>query len=222
MRRYTLLLFFATVAWSQQTSRPEAQPIVVQVQMPLANPWTHMLELVVPGVIGAALALLGVWLTNRTNERTNAENRLHQLEVEREKAKIAAEGTSRDRRWEFRKDVYTNLIRTISGLIEWEVQDSQYKNRSRPTGFNERFTTLLSDLSTYANLAPLGESNEVLVEVQTALARATDNRHGSLMLTPILHKLRETLQRHARRDLWGSLEASTATTAQESSQSAGA
>jgi hypothetical protein len=63
----TILTVLSIAAWSQP-AQPQAQPLIVmQVQMPPTNPWLHLLELVVPGIIGAGLALFGVWLTNKNN-----------------------------------------------------------------------------------------------------------------------------------------------------------
>lgn len=112
MRQSFLILAILSIsAWSQPAQQHAQTPIVVQVQMPPTNPWMHLLELVVPGIIGAGLALFGVWLTNKHNDATNEANRQHQLDVESIKDEVAAQAKSRDNRWEFRKEVYTNLIR---------------------------------------------------------------------------------------------------------------
>ena len=50
-------------------------PVVVTVQTPPTSPWMHLVELVVPGIIGAGLALFGVWLTNKHNAAENRANR---------------------------------------------------------------------------------------------------------------------------------------------------
>src|ERR1039458_6161378 len=117
MRRVLLTLFLISVSgWSQAAQQPAQPPIVVQVQMPPANPWMRLVELIVPGIIGAGLALFGVWLTNRNNARTNAANRQHQLDVEVAKAKIAAEYRSNDNRWEFRQAIYVGLVTSTSDV----------------------------------------------------------------------------------------------------------
>jgi hypothetical protein len=78
MRRSLLILAAISFsAWSQPAQQQAQPPIVVQVQMPPTNPWMHLVELVVPGIIGAGLALFGVWLTNKNNAATNAANRGH-------------------------------------------------------------------------------------------------------------------------------------------------
>src|ERR1035441_3602085 len=113
MRRVLLTLFLISVSgWSQAAQQPAQPPIVVQVQMPPANPWMHLVEIVVPGIIGAGLALFGVWLTNKNNAATNAANRKQQLDVERIKDEIAAVAKSRDNRWAFRKDIYSGTVKS--------------------------------------------------------------------------------------------------------------
>src|SRR2546427_8155916 len=106
MRRLLMLSVIAFSGWSQLAPQQSQQPIVVQVQMPPANPWVHFVELVVPGIIGAGLALFGVWFTNKNNVATNAANQRHQLDIERIKAEIAAKYKSQDNRWAFRKEIY--------------------------------------------------------------------------------------------------------------------
>jgi hypothetical protein len=118
MRRFLLTLTVLSVpGWSQPAQQSAQPPIVVKVEMPPTNPWVHLVEIVVPGIIGAGLALFGVWLTNKNNAATNAANRQHALDIEKIKDQIAAEAKSRDNRWEFRKDVYLNLITATSSLL---------------------------------------------------------------------------------------------------------
>jgi len=92
-------------------------PPIVHVEMPKSDPVTHLIEVFLPGLIGAAIALSGVWLTNRTSEKTNALARQHQLDLERIKDEIAAEGRSRDNRWEFRKQVYCDVVQVLSEML---------------------------------------------------------------------------------------------------------
>jgi hypothetical protein len=103
--------------WSQPAPSQVQPPLAVQVEMPPTNFWMRFSELVVPALIGAGVAFFGVWLTNRTNERTNARTREHQQEMERIKDQIAAEAKERDNRWAFRKDVYSGVVKTISSLL---------------------------------------------------------------------------------------------------------
>src|ERR1022692_1488795 len=119
MRRFLLIFTVLSVpGWSQLSAQQPAQPpIVVKVEMPRTNPWVHLVELVVPGIIGAGIAFLGVWLTTKSHAAENAANREHQLRLEVAKDKIAAEARSRDNRWEFRKNVYVNLVNVTSNLL---------------------------------------------------------------------------------------------------------
>ena len=134
MRRFFLTFTVISLAgWSQPAQQPAQPPIAVKVEMPPTNPWMRMMELVIPGIIGAGLALFGVWLTNKNNAATNAANRQHELDVERIKDEIAPQAKSRDNRWEFRKDVYVNLITATSGLIRaWSGCRYKYE-RGQPT-----------------------------------------------------------------------------------------
>jgi hypothetical protein len=120
-RSFLILTAFGISGLSQAAAPQQGQlPPTVKVEMPptnAPNPWIHFAELIVPGIIGAGLALLGVLLTTKHNDKTNAANRQHQLEVEVAKAKIVAEYRSRDNRWVFRKDVYVNLLNSITDCI---------------------------------------------------------------------------------------------------------
>jgi hypothetical protein len=118
MRRILVLFFALSVrGWSQLAQQPAQPPIVIRVEMPPTNPWTHLVELVVPGIIGAGLALLGGWLTNKNNAAANAANRQHASDVEKLKDDIAAEARSRDNRWAFRKEIYVNVITASTDLL---------------------------------------------------------------------------------------------------------
>jgi hypothetical protein len=89
--------------------------------MPPERVWTALLKVALPTILGAGLgagiALYGLRQTNKHNAAENAANRENQFRLEIAKDKIAAEAKSRDNRWEFRKDVYTQLIAATSGLI---------------------------------------------------------------------------------------------------------
>src|SRR5271157_449795 len=110
MRRFVLLTFaLAPLCLCQDLRGPRSEaspPITVKVEMPPQNSWMRLVEVVVPGLIGAGIAFLGVWWTNRRNASENAANRAQQLELEAIKDRIAAEAKSRDNRWAFRKEVY--------------------------------------------------------------------------------------------------------------------
>jgi len=115
MRRFLLALTVLSFsAWSQPAQQQAQLPIVVQVQMPPTNPsWMHLVELVVPGIIGAGLALFGVWLTNKHNAATNAANRKHELEK-----------LSLDHSFGLKRDVLLRvtqtLVQTLTALKEWD------------------------------------------------------------------------------------------------------
>jgi hypothetical protein len=102
MRRSFLILAALSIsAWSQQPAqqpqRPPQQsqqtapalaqlPPVIKVEMPptsAPNPWVHIADLLIPGIVGASLAFFGVSLTNRHNRKLNEKNR--SFEVERKK-----------------------------------------------------------------------------------------------------------------------------------------
>jgi hypothetical protein len=67
---------------------------------------------VVPGIIGAVLALFGVWLTNRNNAANNAINRQHDLEK-----------LNREHSFILRRDVLLritqSLVQTLATLKDW-------------------------------------------------------------------------------------------------------
>jgi hypothetical protein len=119
MRRLFLILtLFSVLCRSQQRAQqPTQPPIVVKVEMPPTNPWVHLVEIVLPGIIGAGIAFLGVWWTNKRNAAENGANREHQVLIEIAKAEIAAKYRSQDNRWSFRKDAYVNLLRSVTALL---------------------------------------------------------------------------------------------------------
>src|ERR1035438_5503634 len=123
MRRIVLLFFALSVLGRSQTVQQLAQPpIVVKVEMPSESAWTTLVKLVIPTILGAGLALYGVRQTNKHNTAENAANREHQLRLETAKAEIAVKYKSRDNRWEFRKDVYVNLIEATSDMIGRDLE----------------------------------------------------------------------------------------------------
>jgi hypothetical protein len=112
-RSFLMLTAISFSAWSQPAQQQAQSPIVVQVQMPPTNPWMHLVELVVPGIIGAGLALFGVWLTNKHNAATNAANRKHELEK-----------LNLDHSFGLKRDVLMRvtqtLVQTLTALKEWD------------------------------------------------------------------------------------------------------
>jgi len=79
MRRSFLILTALSIsAWSQPPAPQHQTPVVVKVEMPptnAPNAWRHFAELILPGIIGAGFAPLGIWLTTKHNDKTNAANR---------------------------------------------------------------------------------------------------------------------------------------------------
>ena len=187
MRRFLLpLTALSFSGWSQPAQQQAQPPIVVQVQMPPTNPWIHIVELIVPGIIGAGLALFGVWLTNKHNEMTNAANREHQLQVEVAKAEIAAKYKSQDNRWDFRKDVHVNLIKAATeaqraavamgrALMEYNRLADQMQT------FFDTLNESNSRIHIYSNLAPLAMADDVLPLVSVIQADVSSHE-GELKL----------------------------------------
>jgi len=230
MRRLLLTLTLLSVpGWSQLPAQQPAQPpIVVKVEMPPTNPWwIHLVELVVPGIIGAGLALLGVWLTNKRNVAENAANREHQLRLEIAKDKIAAEAKSRDNRWEFQKGVYTKLITVVLDLIRLRrellllldyrgrippddlagheaIYQKQAANRQEYTARYVRYITQM----TIANLAMANDAIFALrgsQPAQTSQDEDSDEKRIESDLGLLEDQLR-TLSNAGRKDLWGTPE----------------
>lgn len=223
MQRWLFIFTFSSLAgWSQPAQQQAQPPIAVQVQMPPTNPWMHIFELVVPGIIGAGLALIGVWLTNRNNAATNAANRQHALEVERSKDEIAAQAKSRDNRWEFRKDIYVKLINSVTDIVSIASKLQHLANsvpslNAPPT---PEFLSQLKDntvvlssaamqFARYAGLAPLAKADSISRVLQaqvgelTALLRQplTDpNRLQDFIST--FNALKADIQTAGRKELW--------------------
>jgi hypothetical protein len=124
MRRSLLVLTFISFAgWSQPAQQQAQPPIVVQVQMPPANPWIRLVELIIPGIIGAGLALLGVWFTNKNNAATNAANRLHDAATNAANRQHDLEKLNRAHSFALKRDVLIkftqSLVRTLAALRTW-------------------------------------------------------------------------------------------------------
>ena len=214
-RSFLILTAISFSVWSQPAQQATPPPIVVQVQMPPTNPWMHLVELVVPGIIGAGLALFGVWLTNKHNAATNAANRQHQVDVERVKDEIAAQAKSRDNRWEFRKTVYVNLVNSLTDLITCygvvylgAKGTKETPDISQET--NERLKRSLDQFLIHVNLAPLATAERVHHLIQTQLPRffemgetdsATIEHYENLV--SVLVEMRKDLCTEGCKDLWG-------------------
>jgi hypothetical protein len=229
MRRFWLIITVISFAgWSQPPQQQAQPPIVVKVQMPPTNPWMHLLELVVPGIIGAGLALFGVWLTNKHNDATNEANRQHQLDVESIKDEIAAQAKSRDNRWEFRKDVYTNLIRlaveflriyatllTYTPKLSSDNEASVNEAKEHISAASVDLITKATEFNYYANLAPIATAEEVIapiLEAQAIFHQVADESSPEYEKTmqdkmQRLQVLLTKLHAAGRKDLWGTPEA---------------
>jgi hypothetical protein len=236
MRRFLLTFtVFSISAWSQPAQQQPQLPPVVKVEMPPTNSWMHIVELVVPGIIGAGLALFGVWLTNKNHAAENAANRQLALDIERTKDEIAAEAKSRDNRWAFRKDVYINLITATSGLIRvasslgadmvtlQQLRESHTPNNDpRITAVNDRLASATrlyqihgETFGTNLHLAPLAFAEDVVplvVAVKDQIFKPDDYATPEAIIASskqravVLGELLRNLQTAGRKDLWGTSE----------------
>jgi hypothetical protein len=127
MRRCFLVLTVISFAGWSQPQQPQP-PIVVQIQTPPANPWMRLVELVIPGIIGAGLALLGVWYTNKNNAVTNAANRQHDLEK-----------LNREHTFGLKRDVLMRLtqlfVQERNAVAEWRFQMEVANATTMPNAF---------------------------------------------------------------------------------------
>jgi hypothetical protein len=114
MRQFLLVFTVITLAGWPQPAQPQAQaPIVVKVDMPQTNPWMHLVELVIPGIIVGSIAFFGVWLTNRNQAKTNEHNRTAELEK-----------LNREHSFALKRDVLIrltqSLVQTLAALRDWD------------------------------------------------------------------------------------------------------
>jgi hypothetical protein len=210
-------------------------------------------------VLLLALFVMGKWLVKRitaaldsyvsayAQQSASIDARIADLEklaeeqarltriVESIKDEIAAQAKSRDNQWAFRKDVYTNLITTISGMIRvfnglaadmallQQLAESHTPNTDpRRIGISDRLLSAANSyrlhcetFSNHVNLAPLA----VVEEVIPLVAAVSDQISSFDSSTPetiaasstsqvaALSKLLRTLQAAGRKDLWGTPEA---------------
>jgi hypothetical protein len=194
-------LFFAlsVPGWSQPAQQPAQPPLVVKVEMPPTNPWTHLAEPVVPGIIGFLSAIIAVWLTQRNQRR-----------LEFHKAELAAKYKSRDSRWTFRKDVYVNLINATTDLdLAFSTLlrlNAIYDNNA----YDREVMPPLKKFLRYAALAPIATADPVPALVSTAAIEIMRIDHRSQTesdqvrtVSGRLYTLRSSLQKAGRKDLWG-------------------
>jgi hypothetical protein len=241
MRRFFLTLTVISFAgWSQPPQQPAQPPIPVKIEMPSESIWTVLFKLAIPTILGAVLGsditLYGLRQTNKHNAAENKANREHQLQVEIAKAEIAAKYKSQDNMWEFRKDVYVNLIQALSMAGETmkqvglKLQESYQLRHTTPVDSNKldkantninlcldqlRATDRQIDL--YAPLAPLAMADDVLPLIsalELAIAKAdTINIEipenlpvWTNLWTKRYAELLQKLQAAGRKDLWGTSE----------------
>jgi hypothetical protein len=100
MRRIVVLVALSVPGRAQSAQALPPPPIVVKVEAPPTSPWMRVVELVIPGIIGAGAVLIGVWLTNKHSQAINEENHRY------EKAKW-----QKQEQVQLKKDFYFNLIR---------------------------------------------------------------------------------------------------------------
>jgi hypothetical protein len=187
----------------------------VHVQTPPPNSWMHVVELVLPGIIGFAGALIAVWFTQR-----------HQRQLELHKAERAAKYKSQDNRWEFRKDVYVNLLTSITDciLVLAQFHDLQMlfpaKSDNPDVAFRKRLTdqraifmSASARFIRYADQAPLADIAGSVFPIITALDRqlpaffaSEPERATSLQIIADFNTARSALQDAGRKDLWGTPE----------------
>lgn len=207
MRRFLLTLtLFSVPCWSLPAQQPAQPPMVVKVEMPPTNPLVHLVELVVPGIIGAGIAFLGVWWTNKRNAAENAANREHQFRLEFAKDKIAAEATSRDSRWAFRKDVYVNLITATTDMLAGS--SALLNSVDKHATFQQHVLPSLTTFLRQAGLAELATADPVPTLVSAAVNEimridsAITEFEQIRTLAAHLYSLRTSLQEAGRKDLW--------------------
>ena len=224
MRRFVVMLMVLNLAaFSQPAQQKAGLPPVVKLEMPPTNLWMHLAESLWPGIVGAGSALLGVWLTNKNNQKTNAANRQHASDIERTKDEIAAEAKIRDNRWAFRKDVYVNLVYSITDcilvlaqfhdlqlLVKFENPDADIQKRLED--HRARFMAASATFVRNANLAPLAIADSVLPVLMTldkqlpAFFASQPERATSLKIIANFNAALSALQLAGREDLWGTPE----------------
>ena len=242
MRRILLVFtFMSFAAWSQPAQQQAQPPIVINNVPPHEGFWTGLLKLAIPTIVAAALAsgitLYGVNRTHKHQAAENEANRTHLLQVEIAKAEIAAKHRSQDRRWEFRKDVYVNLIQSTSLYLEFFqtlgstiAEISRLKQQSpvdllqvitvtkEAQALLARITPINTQFDLYSYLAPLATADDVLPLIAEVKRTKPSYEIGDLAVpddfvkwthtnTEMVTELLKKLQETGRKDLWGTPEA---------------
>jgi hypothetical protein len=155
--------------------------------------------------------------------------------VESIKDEIAAKAKSRDNQWEFRKDVYVNLLTSITDVISAlaQLHDLQVQfpvKLANPDGdlqktLEDHRTTFRSASATfnrYAALAPLAIADSVLsvtmaLDKQLPAFFLSNPERATSLLNAIanFNTARYALQVAGRKDLWDTLETQTESAAAE-------
>ena len=185
------------------------------------------------------LALLGMgkWLLKKINatldsyvvayahQTANIDARIANLEklaqeqahltrtVERIKDEIAAQAKSRDNLWEFRKEVYVNLLTDLEEIValNFTALDCANKGQPIPAEYTQKLYAAVKQFSISANLAPLAASDDLLPLVKSVLTKLKDlfdpalpfSNESFKSINEIFLELRERVQAAGRKDLWG-------------------
>jgi hypothetical protein len=188
MRRTLLVLTFTTVAgWSQPASQ-QAPPTAQKAENQPPKPWIHLAELAVPGLVGIAGALIGVFLTNKCNAATFAANRKHELEK-----------LNREHSFTLKRDVLIrltqSLVQTLAALKDWDNSKDYLAHLEASTGVppSEMKRTVAetekawteywlrkNELEQATAAASLAISDELWKSAQTLAALIADARRQSL------------------------------------------
>jgi hypothetical protein len=199
--------------------------------------WLNLL-LHIGGVIGSvavALWITGQWLlkqitttltsylTAYAQETAKIDARMERLQllaeeqarltrtVETIKDEIAAQAKSRDNRWEFRKEIYVNLVNSLTYLITsygYALVAAKEAPVISPE-INQRIKTALDQFLSHVYLAPLATADRVLHLIQAQVPNfvkisETDlaTAEGYAEFIQILVELRQDLCAEAHNDLW--------------------
>jgi hypothetical protein len=192
-------------------------------------------------VVVLALWIMGSWILKRINaaldsyvtayaqETAKIDARIERIEklaeeqarltrtVERIKDEIAAQAKSRDNRWAFRKEVYVNLINSITDFIEVYSRIGKFrrKNEKLDPTLRSRYLTVTNVFLKNISVAPLAMADAVadaLTDNELEPLYEPMDPDGEAPLDieehiTALTKLRSSLQNRGRNDLWGTPEA---------------
>jgi hypothetical protein len=189
-------------------------------------------------VVAIALFIMGKWLLNQitvslnsyvtayAQETAKIDARIERLEqlaeeqarltrtVESIKDEITAQRRSHDNRWEFRKDIYVNLVNSLTNMITGysfaRLAAERKQEISQET--RESLKVCFDQLMINSNLAPLAAADTVLPLIRALLAEIVDNPISQTdphavedfnSQIEVLVELRKGLWVEGRKDLWG-------------------